>query len=255
VDGSIVLSFFRPACIAHTVAILLHDYWAIYDPPSTPLVYVIHHTKLAVAISCKGQAKRRPLCQDRARVAQRLSSSMYRHIERSNIGVCAFSMSGLWPYVLLLSFAQVADLIIASSAFYCICTVIAVFAAYAYHACIASVYVYAYILVLYWECECILSVFWRRTKKKDSFVMFCVCYFAVFCEFSCVGTALVHKNTHWHWIWVLVLVLLVNPIKNRGVSSVSLWCEYVHTATAIRGVVRASRAYAYLIVSHNFFGS
>ena len=33
VHVSIVLSFFCPACIAHTVAILLHDYWAIYDPP------------------------------------------------------------------------------------------------------------------------------------------------------------------------------------------------------------------------------
>ena len=29
VHESIVLSFFRPACIAHTVATLLHDYWAV----------------------------------------------------------------------------------------------------------------------------------------------------------------------------------------------------------------------------------
>jgi len=29
VHESIVLSFFRPACIGHTVAILSHDYWAI----------------------------------------------------------------------------------------------------------------------------------------------------------------------------------------------------------------------------------
>ena len=37
---SIVLSFFRPACIALIVAILLHDDWAIYKPPSPSLVYV-----------------------------------------------------------------------------------------------------------------------------------------------------------------------------------------------------------------------
>ena len=37
VHESIVLSFFRPACIAYTVAILLHGYWAIYDPSSTSL--------------------------------------------------------------------------------------------------------------------------------------------------------------------------------------------------------------------------
>ena len=29
VHESIVLSFLEPTCIAHTVAILLHDYWAI----------------------------------------------------------------------------------------------------------------------------------------------------------------------------------------------------------------------------------
>jgi len=26
----------RPACIAHTAAILLHGYWAMYDPPPDP---------------------------------------------------------------------------------------------------------------------------------------------------------------------------------------------------------------------------
>ena len=36
VHESIVLSISRPACIAHTVAILLHTYWAIYDPPPPP---------------------------------------------------------------------------------------------------------------------------------------------------------------------------------------------------------------------------
>jgi len=47
---SIVFSFFRLACIAHTVAILLHGYWAIQDPPSTSLVYAIHHTRLVKKI-------------------------------------------------------------------------------------------------------------------------------------------------------------------------------------------------------------
>jgi len=38
---SIVLSFVRPACIAHIVAIRLHGYWAIYDSPSN-LRFVRH---------------------------------------------------------------------------------------------------------------------------------------------------------------------------------------------------------------------
>jgi len=33
----IVLSFLPPTCIAHTFAILLHDYWAVYHAFSTPL--------------------------------------------------------------------------------------------------------------------------------------------------------------------------------------------------------------------------
>jgi len=44
-----------PICIAHTIAIRLHGYCAIYDPPPTTLVYAIHHTKSVLAISCKGQ--------------------------------------------------------------------------------------------------------------------------------------------------------------------------------------------------------
>ena len=54
---SIVLSFRPPTRIAHThtVAILLHNYWATYDPLSTSFLYVIHHTILVRTISCKGQ--------------------------------------------------------------------------------------------------------------------------------------------------------------------------------------------------------
>jgi len=44
-----------PTCIAHTIAILLHVYCAIYDAPPAPLVYATHHTILVIAISCKGQ--------------------------------------------------------------------------------------------------------------------------------------------------------------------------------------------------------
>ena len=42
-----------PACIAHTIAILLHDCCAMYDPPPTLLLYAIHHTILVMAVSCK----------------------------------------------------------------------------------------------------------------------------------------------------------------------------------------------------------
>ena len=63
---SIVPLFLRPACIAHTVAILLHDYWAIYDPPSTSLLDAIHHTLLV--ITSKGQPP--PLVHTRPRAAQ-----------------------------------------------------------------------------------------------------------------------------------------------------------------------------------------
>ena len=55
VNESIVLSFLPPTCIAHTVAILLHAYWAIYHPPSTSLMYAIHHTILVITILYKGQ--------------------------------------------------------------------------------------------------------------------------------------------------------------------------------------------------------
>jgi len=52
---SILLFFPLPICIAHTTAILLHNYCAIHDPLPTPLLYAMNHTKLVLAISCKGQ--------------------------------------------------------------------------------------------------------------------------------------------------------------------------------------------------------
>jgi len=44
-----------PTCIAHTVAILLQYYCAIFDPLPTPRFHVIHPTILLMTISCKGQ--------------------------------------------------------------------------------------------------------------------------------------------------------------------------------------------------------
>ena len=44
-----------PALLTISQYLLLHGYCAICDPHPTPLVYAIHHTILAVAISCKGQ--------------------------------------------------------------------------------------------------------------------------------------------------------------------------------------------------------
>jgi len=56
VHESIILPLPPPTCNARTIAMLLHVYCAIYDAPPTPLLYAIHHTILAMAISCKGQA-------------------------------------------------------------------------------------------------------------------------------------------------------------------------------------------------------
>jgi len=50
-----------PRCIANTIAILLHDHCAMYDPLPTHLLYAIHHTQLVLAISCEGQAGSRGL--------------------------------------------------------------------------------------------------------------------------------------------------------------------------------------------------
>jgi len=44
VHGRIILFVPLPICIAHTIAILLHDDCALYDSPPTTLLYAIHHT-------------------------------------------------------------------------------------------------------------------------------------------------------------------------------------------------------------------
>jgi len=44
-----------PTYKAYPIAILLHDHCAIYALPPIPPLYVVHHTILVMAISCKGQ--------------------------------------------------------------------------------------------------------------------------------------------------------------------------------------------------------
>ena len=52
---SILLFLPPPACTPRIIAIPLHVYCARYDAPSTPRLYDIHHTILAIIISCKVQ--------------------------------------------------------------------------------------------------------------------------------------------------------------------------------------------------------
>ena len=56
VHESIIRVLPPPICIARTIAILLHDFSAVYDAPPTHLLYSIHHTGLAMAISHQGQS-------------------------------------------------------------------------------------------------------------------------------------------------------------------------------------------------------
>ena len=57
VHESTILSFPPPTCIAHPGAMLLHNHWTVYDPPSDlPFVCcAIHHNILVITISCRGQ--------------------------------------------------------------------------------------------------------------------------------------------------------------------------------------------------------
>ena len=52
---SIILLLPPPTYKAYPIAILVHDHCAIYAPPPIPPSYTMHHTKLVMAISCKGQ--------------------------------------------------------------------------------------------------------------------------------------------------------------------------------------------------------
>jgi len=58
VHESILLVSPPPTCTAHTITILLHGYCAKYDAPPDPrFIQALHHTILAIAISCKGQLR------------------------------------------------------------------------------------------------------------------------------------------------------------------------------------------------------
>ena len=79
---SIILLLPPPTCKAYRIAILLHDYCAIYVPPSTPRVYATNHTILGVAISRKGQ--------EQARAGGRMWCGAQGGASSFGSGVCAF---------------------------------------------------------------------------------------------------------------------------------------------------------------------
>jgi len=58
VHESMIIILPSPTCIARNIAILLYVYCALYDAPTTPLLYAIHHTILVMAISCKRPSPR-----------------------------------------------------------------------------------------------------------------------------------------------------------------------------------------------------
>jgi len=54
--GSIIHALPSPTCIAHNSAIILHVYYARYDPPTPPPLCVCHTLyNIDNAITCKGQ--------------------------------------------------------------------------------------------------------------------------------------------------------------------------------------------------------
>jgi len=55
VHESIIILLRPPTCIARTIAIPVHIYCAIYEPPPTSRLYAVHYTILVMATSCKGQ--------------------------------------------------------------------------------------------------------------------------------------------------------------------------------------------------------
>ena len=75
VHESIILLSPPPACMAHTVAVVLHVYCAIYGAPPIPLVYAIHHAISAMAISSKGRPQRHAL--NTANLVSRLVSRLW----------------------------------------------------------------------------------------------------------------------------------------------------------------------------------
>jgi len=86
-----------PTCRAYPIAILLHDYCAIYDPPPTPLLYAIHHTILVMAMSCKGPPTNHP--PRRQQPARHGSPYSYSHTDTDTetLSVCVLCGSPVWP--------------------------------------------------------------------------------------------------------------------------------------------------------------
>jgi len=86
-----------PICIAHTSAILLHDYCAIYDTPSTPLLYAIHRTILVMAISCKGQPQTLPPHMYRLRMTVNTTGTLMHAAIK--ISLCCCRACWVYPKV------------------------------------------------------------------------------------------------------------------------------------------------------------
>jgi len=81
-----------PPCITHTVAMLLQYNCAIFEPPSTPRFYAIHHTIFCIAISRKGASWP---CRRRR---QRTCSNIYWHAHtRTHTPVSASSSMHMSP--------------------------------------------------------------------------------------------------------------------------------------------------------------
>ena len=76
-----------PPCIAHSVAILLHDYCAIYNPPATPVLYVVHQTILLIKISCQSEL----LASEGGRGRNR------RYVLRTRPSMVVFRCRGIGP--------------------------------------------------------------------------------------------------------------------------------------------------------------
>jgi len=55
VHESTILSCPPPTCIAHPGAMLLHDYWAVYDPPSD--ISFVYHTPYHMCHNYRVRAK------------------------------------------------------------------------------------------------------------------------------------------------------------------------------------------------------
>jgi len=107
VHESILLLSPPPTCIARTIAILLHVYCAINDAPPIPLLYAIHHTILALAISCEGQGGTDHVMNTATRGARRVSrrggtlsraTSMLAYRKWHLVGVVSYCVWGgfLW---------------------------------------------------------------------------------------------------------------------------------------------------------------